>query len=154
MRVLHFVPWANYGGVERSVLNLCVATSDHNPAVLFESDGPILADFLRRGISCYVLENLMKSNDGARELQDVADSCVLLHIHGMEFMPNVHELARKLRLPCIFTLQARTRMPQLDCPLVCVSDDIAEMQEPGSCCLVICNGEPVSDGTTVSFRPP
>src|SRR5215831_12098612 len=98
---LHFLPWANYGGTERVVLNLCCAEGAENARVLLFRDGPFSREFHDRNIWCESLDKLTCTGDGVERLNALAASAQIMHIHCMEYMVPIHELAAKANLKVV-----------------------------------------------------
>lgn len=123
-RVLHFLSWGARSGAEHMVLNLCKATRSLEPAVWFPRPGPVLQEFRRAGIPCLDTLSVLGEPDSTR------GRFSLLHIHCGTYEPAAHRAASRLGIPSIATLHSHARLPELDCPLVCVAEHTAAIQDP------------------------
>src|SRR6266702_3786130 len=125
-QVIHFVPWAEIGGTERVVQNLCLTGGEYRHLVLFAQSGPAVSEFERRHIRVLRPGEI---TDLARlamtELQ--ANSPIVLHAHIMKYNHVEHALilARALGVPGLFTLHGREILPPVPWPLVCVSPSVS-----------------------------
>ena len=137
---VHLVPWAHYGGIERLVLELASVTEQHVTGVLFRSHGPFLREFHQRHFTAHVLDDLAATDEGIDVLSGMIERSDLLHIHCLDYLSEDYEIARLFGLPAVVTLHGRSRLPLLEYPLVCVSEEVAAMQLPGASVAVIPNG--------------
>ncbi len=144
-RVVHYLPFANRGGTELCVLELC-RFSGARPSVIFWQGGPIVRAFQRRGIPSFVL------TDTAQEdaILAVLNRASLVHAHATApaHVETALGLARLDELPCIVTLHWLTRLPRLKAPVVCVAGAVEDLQDARNRCHLIHNGVDVD-----RFRP-
>jgi glycosyltransferase involved in cell wall biosynthesis len=99
-----------------------------------------MQEFVRSGIPVYATEDLVRRVQGANRLIAIPKGIDVMHIHCMDYMPKVEELASNVGLPCVFTLHGRFALPLLHGQLVCVSHEIAQLQPPAADVHVIYNG--------------
>lgn len=137
LRVVHCLPFANRGGTELCVLELC-QFSKVRPSVIFLHDGPIVRDFQRRDIPTFVL------TDSAQEdaILELLGRASLLHAHALS--PTHLKLALGLaglnELPCAVTLHWMTRLPRVKATIVCVAKAVMDLQHARNRCHLIHNG--------------
>jgi glycosyltransferase involved in cell wall biosynthesis len=135
LRILHYLPWAGYGGCERSVLNLCRGPGHAEAAVLTKLDGPFLREFANSGIPASVVTD--KSAVGR-----LADWANLVHVHGMYF-PEIREgldLAEAFNRRALVTLQGRSILPFIDFKIATVSQELFDLQNSLNDVTLIPNG--------------
>ncbi len=138
--ILHIVPWACYGGTEYSVLNLCRAQPQNNHFVLFLSNGPITKIFSENGIENFVLDSFSFPRAKEKEFFQAIEKSEVLHIHDLEYRPEVHKFVKQYNKPYLMSLQGRAILPKLNCPIVCSSKTLIQEQRAENECYLINNG--------------
>lgn len=147
--ILHFVPWAHYGGVEHSVLNLCAHQNNNNHIVLFLMKGPITEVFSKKGIENYSLDSFPLGKNQEMAVHNIVKKADILHIHDLEYTAEIFDFVKIFNKPYLLTLQGRAVLPKLHCPIICVSEALAKEQDPENIHVIINNGI-----DTQEFSPP
>ncbi|MDE0686450.1 MAG: glycosyltransferase family 4 protein [Candidatus Poribacteria bacterium] len=146
LKVAHILPWANYGGTERSVKNLCQFSQKTDPFVLVLSDGEMIQEFRKIEIPIFLTPAVdYEIIDEERALSLLMNADLInLHILSFRNKESLYQLLKDTRKPFVITLRYFNKLPVLDCPIICVASAVRELQEPANDCTTILNGVDLS----------
>ena len=142
MRITHLLPFAGLGGVERTVLNLCIADCSNTHSVLATRPGPIIREFNRHKIDVEFIPKALTSPTLGLPYTAMLSSCDVLHVHTLwgQILRKAEYISNTMRIPSIVTIHGRWVSPRVSCPVVCVSPSVAESQLIGNSVDFIYNG--------------
>lgn len=146
-RVIHFLPTANVGGLELSVLRLYQLTRDLSETAVFKCQGPAVGVFRDANVPTMLLDTFRRTYIEQEGKQP--EKGTILHLHAYRNESIYHELVSELPVPALLTLHWKTRFPFFDHPIVCVSRGTAEIQHRENKVVLLMNGV-----DTDAFRPP
>ena len=140
IKVVHILPCLNYGGTERSVLNLCKFSKTTESTVVSLLQGQMEEEFQKEGIPIFVLENIKNSYERYRKALEVLKKADIIHMNWLYFDWCQLWLTQQMKVPYIITLRWRYRLPLLDCVICCVAQNLRAIQDERNRCVVILNG--------------
>ncbi|RKU29824.1 hypothetical protein C6499_07840 [Candidatus Poribacteria bacterium] len=152
LKVAHILLWANYAGTERSIFNHCRFSQKTQPFVLVLSEGDVIRDFKKHGIPIYLTPGFppgygIVNEERAISLLKKAD---LINLRTVYYKDPLYRMFKKIGVPFVITINGFSKFPPLECPIICTSSAVREIQEPTNYCTTILNGV---DLTMFAFRP-
>ena len=140
IKVMHILPSLNYGGTERSVLNLCKFSKTIESMVVSLLQGQMEEEFQKEGISIFVLENIKNSYERYRKALEVLKKADIIHMNWLYFDWCQLWLTQQAKVPYMITLHWPSRLPVLDCLISTGSESVRCIQDEINKCIVIRNG--------------
>lgn len=108
INVLEVIRQGQVGGGESHLLDLIAGFDNRvNPIVLSFTDGQMIEELTQRGVKCYVIRTShpfdMRITKQINELI-LNENIQLIHAHGSRAASNVAFIAKKLRIPMVYTV--------------------------------------------------
>lgn len=152
LKVAHILPWADYGGTERSVKNLCQFSQKTEPLVLVLNEGEMIQEFEKIGTPIFLIPTVDYEVIDQERVLSLLLTVDLINLHILSFRNkgSLYQLLKETGKPFVITLRYFNKLPILDCPIICVSSAVRELQDPRNACTTILNGVDLSAFT---YRP-
>jgi len=152
LKVAHILPWADHGGTERSVRNLCEFSQKTEPFVLVLNEGEMIREFEKIGTPIFLTPAVDYEFIDRKQVLNLLVKADLVNLHILSFRnkESLYQLLKEMGKPFVITLRYFNKLPILDCPIICVSSAVREIQDPSNTCTTILNGV---DLRTFTYRP-